>query len=31
MVSIAAPLLSNAVSYWITTYWPSGAPGKLVL
>jgi hypothetical protein len=31
IVSTAACLLVNDVSYWTTTYSPSGAPGRLVL
>ena len=27
MVSTAAAFFSNTVSYWIVTYFPSGAPG----
>ena len=30
IVSTPAFLFSNAVVYWMTTYWPSGAPGRLV-
>src|SRR5207244_11332750 len=29
MVSTAAALFSKAVSYWMTTYSPSGAPGRV--